>query len=220
MKNLYCIAGLGADEKVFSNLDISGYRLCYLPWLRPLKNEMLASYASRMRDEISEDAPVIMGLSFGGMIATEMLKQGSVSKVILVSAPKIFTEIPLWMRIGGKLKLHKIIPLRSRRFTEKRDNRRMGVITEEEKVLVRGYRKNADPYFIGWAVHQILTWKNRDVPAGLFQVHGDADRMFPAIKDPTQIISGGTHMMILNRAKDVSACIERILSRDTEENSQ
>jgi pimeloyl-ACP methyl ester carboxylesterase len=129
VKNIYCISGLGADEKVFSHLDLSGYRLCGINWLPPGKNESLPSYAMRMRAEIPEADPVILGLSFGGMLGIEMAKQATLSKLILVSAPKTFHEIPRWMRVCGSLRLHKIIPLRSTRLTEIADNRRMGNLT-------------------------------------------------------------------------------------------
>ena len=74
-KNIYCISGLGADEKAFDRLKVNGYSLHHLKWIPPLANENLSSYARRKLNDIKENNPIILGLSFGGMIAIEMAKQ-------------------------------------------------------------------------------------------------------------------------------------------------
>jgi pimeloyl-ACP methyl ester carboxylesterase len=215
LTNIYCISGLGADHRAFERLDVPGCRLQHINSIPPLPNEPLASYATRMFQLIGEENPIILGLSFGGMIAIEMAKQFSVQKLILVSTVKRYTEIPRWMRIAGTFNLHKLIPIRSNRLTEKADDRRMGIETPEEKTFVDYYRKQADPVYVDWAIDQILNWKNTWVPANAFQIHGEQDRMFPIknIRNPDYVVKNGTHIMILNRAKEVSACIQQILSR-------
>ena len=214
-KNIYCISGLGADGRAFERLKISGCSLQYLEWIAPSSNEKLSSYATRMLRQINEENPVIMGLSFGGMVAVEMAKQVAIEKLILISAVKTFNEIPRWMRITGTLRLHKWAPIKSNRFTERADDRRMGIETMEDKNFVDHYRKNADPKYIEWAVDQIFNWKNTWIPENLFHIHGEKDRMFPLrnIK-ATHIIKEGTHIMILNKANEISACIEEILFAD------
>jgi len=212
VKNMYCISGLGADERAFERLNVNGCSLCYLEWIAPKPNENLTSYAGRMLSQIAEEDPVILGLSFGGIIAIEIAKQIAVKKLILVSSVKTYNEIPRWMRIAGTLSLHKLIPIRSNRITEKADDRRMGIETAEEKNFVDSYRKKADPKYVDWAVDQILNWKNFWVPDNAFHIHGEKDRMFPLRNiQPTHVIKNGTHIMILNKADEVSACIEEIV---------
>jgi len=212
--NIYCISGLGADHRAFERLKIQDCKLQHLEWMPPGLNETLSSYAQRMLGQIKEDKPIILGLSFGGMIAIEMAKHTAVQKLILISTVKRYTEIPRWMRIAGTLKLHKLIPIRSNRLTEKADDRRMGIVTVEEKKFVDHYRKQADPQYVDWAVDQILNWQNTWVPANAFQIHGEDDRMFPIknIRHPNYVIKNGTHIMILNKSKEIAACIEEILS--------
>jgi len=215
-KNIYCISGLGADERAFERLTVNGCSLHHLKWLPPLINENLSSYAKRMAEQIREENPVILGLSFGGMIAVEMAKQMEVKKLVLISTVKTCNEIPGWMKIAGKLNLHKLIPIKSNRFTEKADDRRMGIETAEEKELIDHYREKADQKYIDWAVDQILNWKNTWVPSNTFHIHGENDRMFPLRNiRPTHIIKKGTHIMILNRADEVSVCIEQIISDES-----
>ena len=117
------------------------------------------------------------------------------------------------MRVAGALNLHKFIPIKTNRFTEKADDRRMGIATAEEKAFVDHYRKKADQKHIDWAIDQILNWRNTLIPENTFHIHGENDRMFPLRNiQPTHIIEKGTHIMILNRAEEISTCIEEILS--------
>lgn len=213
MKTIYCISGLGADERAFSKLHINGYRLKVIPWLLPLPGETIKEYANRMRVEIKEEKPVLIGLSFGGMICTEIAKQIPVKKLIIISSVKSSNELPLWMKIVAKLRLNKIVPLKSSRITRPFQNAMLGVSTKEEKFLVGEYRKNVDISYTNWAVHEAINWKNDQAHPEIFHIHGDNDRMFP-IKNirPTFVIKNAGHFMIMNRAAEISNCINSILN--------
>ncbi|MBL7703848.1 MAG: alpha/beta hydrolase [Ferruginibacter sp.] len=213
MKTIYCISGLGADERAFSKLKVDGYELRVIPWLMPEKNETIEQYAERMRAGIAEEKPVLMGLSFGGMICTEIAKQVPVDKIIIISSIKSSKEIPFWMKAVATLKLNKIVPLRSTRLTQPIQNKMLGVQSEEEKTLVASLRKKVDLPYTNWAVHQALNWKNDWKHPNIYHIHGDKDNMFPIknIKADYTIKNAG-HFMIMNRAKEVSACINCILA--------
>jgi len=113
MNIIYCISGLGVDERAFSNLRIDGYQLKVIQWIEPLKNETLYRYAKRMSEEIDTENPILMGLSFGGMMCIEIAKQIPVSKVIIISSIKSSLELPTWMKTVAWLKLNKILPVGS-----------------------------------------------------------------------------------------------------------
>ncbi len=212
MKIIYCISGLGADERAFSKLDIEGYVLKIINWLIPEPDETLQHYAKRMRAEITEENPILMGLSFGGMVCTEIAKQILVKKIILISSIKSSEELPLWMKTVAKLKLNKILPMRSTKFTQPFQNRMLGVETEEEKNLVASLRRDVDLPYTNWAVNQAINWKNDWKHPDIYHIHGDNDNMFP-IKNikATYIIKNAGHFMIMNRAAEVSTCINAIL---------
>ena len=215
MKTIYCISGLGADEKAFSKLVIEGCRLKVIPWLEPLKTESIQHYAERMRAVIDTENPVLMGLSFGGMVCIEIARQIPVEKIIIISSIKSSNEMPLWLKAIGKLSLHKIFSLRSNKLTEPFQNRRLGVHTPEDKKIAAYYRKNADLHYTRWAVDKVVNWKNDWQHPHLFHIHGDNDKMFPQkyIK-PTYTIKGGGHFMIMNMAEEVSFYINLILQNN------
>ncbi len=216
MKTIYCISGLGADGRAFSKLAINNAELIVLPWLLPEKNETIEAYALRMSQGIKHANPILLGLSFGGMMAIEISKQLPVSMVILVSSIKSKDELPGWMKMVGKLGLHKLVPLKSTWITEPITNRTIGVTNEAEKLMVREYRKNAPLAYTNWAVDQVLRWKNIDTPRKVFHIHGDNDKIF-SIKNinPTYIVSGAGHLMIMNRSEEISDLINQILDHNS-----
>jgi pimeloyl-ACP methyl ester carboxylesterase len=212
-QHIYCISGLGADEKAFTYLNIAGYTLKHVNWITPHKRESLQSYALRLAEQITEPSPIILGLSFGGMLAIEMAKHIPTEKIILLSTVKTYSEIPRWMRWAGNLKLNKWIPVKSNWFTVRANDWRLGIETASEKAFVDYHRKKLNQEQVNWAVDKILNWRNNWVPEGAFHIHGDKDQTFPLknIK-PTHVIRNGTHIMVLNKAAEISQCIEQILS--------
>lgn len=211
MKHIYCISGFGADEQVFSKLDFGENEVHYLPWLLPLSNEKIEGYAKRMAEKIQHSTPIILGLSFGGMMAVEVSKYIQTDKVIIISSIKTFHELPLWMRLAGKLKLDKIFPMRSFGLIEPLENYNLGIENDDERKLVNAYRKNVSQAYSNWAIHQILNWKNEWQPKNLLHIHGSKDRIF-SLRNVTAgyIIDNGGHFMIMNRSMKVNEILSQV----------
>ena len=202
---------MGADEKAFDHIHVEGYELVYLPWLTPQPGETIQAYAARMCLPIKEEKPVLIGLSFGGMISIEIAKLIPVHKIILISSIQSKWQMPRWMRVAGKLKIDRLIFLRPYKLLEPIQNRRMGVTTLAEKEMVNNYRKNTSQVYIDWAINEILNWNNEWQPARLYHIHGDEDKIFPIQKlSPTHIVKGAGHMMVFNRAAAVNECLKAI----------
>jgi surfactin synthase thioesterase subunit len=211
-KVIYCISGLGADEKVFNNLELNGHDLRHIPWLKPKKKETIVRYASRMREQIRESPAILLGVSFGGMIGIEIAKQMQLEKLIIVSSIKNAKELPSWMKYVGQLQLNKFLPIRSYKFIEKIDNDRLGVSNEEERKMVQAYRRAADRVYMNWAVNEVLNWKNDWLPENIVHIHGDKDKIFPIKKiSASHVVKNGTHLMIYNRGKEISEFIREEL---------
>ena len=212
MRHIYCISGFGADERVFSKLNFKELEFHFLPWLNPIKNETIEGYAKRMSESITHAEPVLLGLSFGGIMSIEIAKQISTSKIILISSIKTFREMPLWMRLTGKLNLDKVVPLKTFKLIEPIENYNLGIENKEELKLVQEYRSTISRQYTTWATHQIVNWKNEWIPENLAHIHGGRDHIFPIknIKADYTIPDGG-HFMIMNRAAEVNTIIERIL---------
>lgn len=69
MENLYIFSGLGADKRVFNYLDFSKYNTTFIDWINPFENESIEDYAKRLTSQITSEKPILIGLSFGGIMA-------------------------------------------------------------------------------------------------------------------------------------------------------
>ena len=216
MRKVYCIPGFGVDEKVFSKLSIDAAMHC-INWLQPGKTESLTDYARRMAADIVEENPVIIGVSFGGMVALEINKFLPLHQLIVISSVKCRKELPLQLRVIGNLKLDKIFPVKKIQQNDKVyaiANKRLGAVTDEEKALANSYRRRGDIGYINWSFDKILNWQNRDYPENIVHIHGDSDKIFPIKSiNATHVIKNGTHMMVMNRADEISKIINNVLQQ-------
>jgi esterase/lipase len=167
-----------------------------------------------MREEIDEPDPVLMGLSFGGMVSIEIAKQIPVKKIILISSIKSADELPFWMKAVAKLKLNKIVPVRSNyKLTGFIQNHFLGISTAEEKAQVAQSRRKANTQYIQWSVDKIVNWTNQWHPPVIIHIHGDSDKMFPVkYIHADYVVRHGGHFMIMNKAREVSELIQKALA--------
>jgi pimeloyl-ACP methyl ester carboxylesterase len=213
IKDIYCISGLGADQRIFSRITIPGVRLVHLPWLIPDPGETISNYALRMKAGINGDNPVLMGVSFGGMMALEIAKYYTAPTVILVSSVGQRRSLPRWMRACGWLRLNRLLPARPGKGVGWLENYYLGVETAEDAELAKEFRGKTDPHYLHWAIGQILNWKNEWLPASFYHLHGSRDRIFPLRGiAATFVIPDSGHFMINNRAAEVNRLLEQILT--------
>lgn len=206
---VYCISGLGADERVFQHLSLPGCVVYYLTWLKPEAGESMSVYAGRMAQQIRHQSPVLAGLSFGGMMAIEIARQVPVRKLVLFSSVKHRGELPLWMRLAGVLRLHKLVRLKPYKWLGPLENRNLGVESAEELRLVASFREQVDLVYLNWAIDQVLCWKNAEVPENVLHIHGSNDHIFPSrYIQADYVLPGAGHMLVFNRAHEVSEILQ------------
>lgn len=210
---VYFISGLGADERAFKHIVLPPcHQIIHLSWISPLKNESLRSYALRLAERIDTNEKFsIVGLSFGGMVASEIAKQLQPQHTILISSIPVSTHLPVYFKIAGTLKLHRILPISilkrgakiKRLFTSE---------TNEDKKMLRQMIMDADDRFMKWALNAVLTWDNKNAPQNIFHIHGSKDEILPTrFTRPTHVIPGASHLMVLTRAKKVNEILKELL---------
>ncbi len=209
----YLLSGLGADGTVFQYLDFEGVEVEYMEWLPPLPKETLPAYAKRMTQKITTPHPILVGLSFGGMVAMEIAKQIPVKKVVLISSAKERKELPWFYRFSAKLKLQKILPYTLIKRTNGFTYWLFGATSAHEKALLKEIFRKTPTTFLKWAINAILTWKNTEISTHILHIHGDKDRILPYknVKD-TLCITGGGHSMIVNKAHEIAPLINKFLN--------
>lgn len=213
MLNVYCIPGMGVDGRLFKNLKLNNCTIHYVKWVTPHKNETLPHYALRLAEQIDTSKPfVLVGVSFGGMCAVEIAKKLNPLKTFLVSSCKRSAQLPWKITFWKRFALYK-------RLSDKRYikgayivRKQFGVGSKEQTdKFLEMLRAAPENYFSG-AVHCIMNWQSDEVPENVIQIHGTADRVLPYRKIVCDYsIDGGNHFMIVNRAKEVNAIINKEL---------
>ncbi|GAA4460700.1 hypothetical protein GCM10023093_03810 [Nemorincola caseinilytica] len=207
-KNIYCISGLGADQRLFANLEIEGHTLVPLPWVPYDEDDTMAGYATKMFHTIPEADPIVMGLSFGGMLTVEMCKAHKVRHGILVSSAKTRKELGYNISVLLAQSAMDILPDSAFNTPFWFELFSLGSHTDEERKLLRQIISDYDPKFVQWCIKALLSWENTEAPANIWHIHGTADRVItPSSVKPDHWVKGGSHIMVYNRAAEVSAWI-------------
>jgi len=212
MKEIYCISGLGADKRAFQYLKLNNCNLHYVEWIQPLKNETISSYATRLLEQIKTKNPILIGMSFGGMIAVEMAKQINTEKVLLISSVKTKYEIPLLYRALAVTGIQHIFPLKKIKYAYAIAFWFFGVKKEKEKKFLKTILLETEPSLFEWSIKAAISWTNNKPPINCIHIHGTDDKIFP-IKNISAncIIENGGHFMIVNKAANISAEVNKIL---------
>lgn len=205
---IYIISGLGADKRMFQYFSFEGYEVVHLDWISPLENENLQHYAFRISENINNENAILIGLSFGGMLAIEISKIKKFKKIFLLSSAKTKHEIPFYLRLLGKLNVLKIIPVSFLRKVNFLTYFVFGAKTDAEKVLLKDIIKNTEVTFLKWALHEIINWKNENYPENVIHIQGNRDLILPHyFVKYNYLVEGGTHFMTLNQSKKIEKLI-------------
>lgn len=215
MKEIYCISGLGADKRAFQYLKLNNCNLHFIEWIKPFKNETITSYTSRLLEQIKSNNPVLIGMSFGGMIAVEMAKQIDTEKVILISSIKTKYEMPLLYRVLAATGIQYIFPLKKIKYAYTIAFWFFGVRQEKEKKFLKTILLETEPNLFEWSIKAAIGWQNNVQPKNCYHIHGTIDKIFPIknIKANCKIENGG-HFMIVNKAANISAELNKILDEN------
>ena len=211
---VHFLSGLGADERVFRQLDLPGIEPRYIQWIKPRRDEKLAAYAHRLLEQIDTDRPVILvGVSFGGIMAQEIAKLITCKKVIIISSIKSWREKPWQLHLVNFTKAHRLLPFRMVKSHRNWGNDYFfGTETKGESVFLKTIINETDEFFFKWAINQIVCWTPDHDHTDVFHIHGTEDRIFPYKPIQNCIpVEGAGHFMIVNRAKQVSHLIKQAL---------
>lgn len=212
---IYFLSGLGANYSAFKYLSFPpAVQTVFIDWLTPQKNEPIKNYAKRIAEKINTAEPfILVGLSFGGMLAMEVIEFVQPQKTILISSAARRQELPVYYKLAGTLRINKLFPAAVIKKGNRLINWVMGVSTIKDKDLVAEILAASNPEFSKWAINEIVNWKRTIAPENVIRIHGNKDKVLPIINfTPQHLINAGGHFMIANRAAEISAIIEKELT--------
>ncbi|CAM4086010.1 MULTISPECIES: alpha/beta hydrolase [Flavobacterium] len=211
---VYFMPGLAASPVIFENIKLpEEFEVHFLEWFIPEDKESLSEYALRMTKNIKHENPVLVGVSFGGILVQEIAELISTRKTIIISSVKTNLEMPTRMKIAKKTLAYKLIPTSLLANVETLVKYAFGenIISSRLK-LYEKYLSVRDKKYLDWAIENVVLWSRTSPSDKVVHIHGDADEVFPIqnIKNAIQI-KGGTHIMIINKYKWINENLPKII---------
>lgn len=214
VKHVYLMPGMAASPQIFEHIKLpeAQFKLHYLAWELPLPKETLSAYALRLTTHIKHPKPVLLGVSFGGVLVQEMAKHIEVEQLIIVSSVKSSRELPFKMKFARTTRLYKLIPTQLAQKIEVLAKYAFGKNVTKRLDLYKKYLSVNDSAYLRWAIRQMLCWRQDKSTENVVHIHGEKDPVFP-IKNIENCISvkNGTHIAIINKYRWFNANLPRII---------
>lgn len=202
--HVYLMPGMAASPTIFEGIRLPSetFELHALEWFLPEKGMSLEAYAQKMCERIGHREPVLLGVSFGGMLVQEMAKIIDVRKIIIVSSVKSSSELPKRMVFAKYTKVHKLLPTGLVNNVELLAKYAFGEPVTKRLHLYEKYLSVRDRHYLDWAIDKIVNWKQATPPKKLIHIQGEKDTVFPLsnIRECV-VVKNGTHTMIIHRAR-------------------
>ncbi|MBT3542608.1 alpha/beta hydrolase [Flavobacteriaceae bacterium] len=201
--DVYCMPGMAASPKIFEFISLpKPFRIHLLSWIPPDKEESLSSYAKRMCERITSENPILLGVSFGGVLVQEIAKHIPVQKVIIVSSIKTNEELPLPMKMARTTNAHKLLPTQWINNLDALALFAFGKGIKKRLELYQKYLSERNPDYLNWSINALVNWDQVEVPTSVVHIHGEKDTVFPIkyLSNPYIRIKGG-HAAIMTQAQ-------------------
>lgn len=202
--HVYLMPGMAASPTIFEGLSLPGdsFELHALEWFLPEKGMSLKAYAQKMCEKIVHRDPVLLGVSFGGLLVQEMSKFIKPRKIIIVSSVKSSSELPKRMIFAKYTKVHKLLPTSLVNNVDLLAKYAFGESVTKRLHLYERYLSIRDVGYLDWSIDKIVNWDQTTPPENLIHIQGEKDPVFPLANiRQCIVVKNGTHTMIIHRAR-------------------
>ncbi|MFL9836320.1 alpha/beta hydrolase [Flavobacterium sp. ST-75] len=217
---VYFMPGLAASPKIFENIKLpeDRFEMYYLEWIMPKPHEPLTEYAKRVAANITHENPVLIGVSFGGILVQEISGIINARKVIIVSSVRSSLQFPRRMRFAKMTRAYRMFPTSLMQKVDWLAKVSFGnnMITRKLN-LYEKYMSFRDKKYLDWAFETVITWNRAEVDEKVVHIHGTADEVFPVRYIHNYIpVKGGTHIMIVNKYKWLNENLPHLIEGEKE----
>lgn len=193
-RTIYLLPGMTPEYPIFSRLTPLLPESEIVTYLPPRPRESLGSYCVRMAEHMTADA-VLVGVSFGGIVALEISRVLKPRGCILISSIRDPRQLPPWFRVLGRI-----------------DPRTMSALIEmvgklasvlPKKLSTRSVLRLRKLYgesgaWHRWATSLVLGWRPKPFDFPIMQIHGDRDYTFPIRYVSADVcIKGAAHSLLV-----------------------
>ncbi len=212
--HVYLMPGMAANPTIFEYIELpeSQFEIHWLEWFIPEHGESLSDYAKRMCAKVKHPNPVLLGVSFGGILVQEMSRHIPLRKLIVVSSVKTKNELPNRMKIARKTKAYKLVPTKLLGNVDLLAKYAFGDTVTKRVELYRKYLSVNNKQYLDWAIKQVVCWEQEEAIPDTIHIHGEKDLVFPHRHLENCItVKGGSHIMIINKYKWFNENLPRII---------
>lgn len=214
---VYLMPGMAANSSIFEHIELpeEHFEVFRLEWFVPDKGMTLEGYALKMLRQVSHDRPVLIGVSFGGILVQEMARHISAKRVIIISSVKLDREKPRRLLFAKYTQAHRLLPTGLVTNIELLGKYAFGETVTKRIHLYEKYLSIRDKRYLDWAIDQMVRWKQKEYDPGLVHIHGEKDAVFPIQYISNCIrVKNGTHTMIIHRHKWFNERLPTIILED------
>jgi len=213
MIHVYLMPGMSANSLIFEKIKFpENFKLHKLDWINPDIDESIENYAKRLSEKIVHKNPVLIGVSFGGILVQEISKIVKVDKLIIISSIKCNKEMPSHMKFGKITKSYKLLPVKWINDFESLISFVLGPKIKKRVDLYRKYLSVRDENYLSWSLREMIEWKQSKPLKNIIHIHGTKDLVFQTLYIKNFIkVPRGDHAMILKRAEWINQNIPKMI---------
>ncbi len=212
---IYLIPGQGSDARIFKNLTLDpSFELKYVNYVTPDKGMTMRDYAIELSQQIDTSRSfILIGVSLGGMLATEMNDFLHPEMTIIISSAKSRAELPRRYTFQEHLPIYKLVSAGMAKHGAKIMQPIVEPDRNRQKALFKSMIADKDPLFLKRTIKMILEWDRVRYSDDIIHIHGDNDHTIPIRNVHCDyVVHGGSHMMVATRYIQMSALLNKLLS--------
>lgn len=197
---LVLLPGLGADRRLFA-AQLAAFPDAIVPtWPDPAPDETLGAFAFRVEATLPSSPRVLVGSSFGGMVACEIAAHVRPRALVLVGSAAHPHAFPLAARAAARFAhvvpdalfavLRVVAPALSGAF---------GARTTADRRVFAAMLRDARPSFLAWGARAMADWPGVELAGvDVHVVHGARDRVLPPVRVAgARIVDDAGHLLPL-----------------------
>jgi esterase/lipase len=209
---IYAIPGLATTGRLFEHLKIKDCEIKILDWPQPGEEMNLQDYAKLFLKEIDTNKPFcLLGVSFGGMLCSELSHMVNAQKVFLISSCKNKHELPRMIRIQKYVSLYNLFSEKFLIMNAFKFHWLLG-FKKEYKGIFKEMIAQMPEHYIKRSIKMIVNWENTKMPKNCIHIHGNNDHLlFYSCVKADYTIQNGSHAMIVYQAQEINALLETLI---------
>lgn len=207
---IFTVSGLGADSRVFNYLELNA-ELVHIEWIEPLNKEKIDAYAKRLIVKYNlekEEELIILGVSFGGLVAVEMSKQLKPKLTIVIASALTNSELPFVLKLVRETKIIDWIPLF---LLDPPRSLAHYFFGSKNRQLLNEILDDSDLNFTRWAIREVVNWSNQTVISPVLRIDAEKDRIFSRKGENAHEIKRAGHFIIVDNGRDISKIVNNHL---------